>query len=309
VKDCKITGVELCYDPFWNTADKSVNNTYPLWIRALSLFGIPYTSVESDVAFWDVQQAKHADDETVLKYLSKSLFLDGDAAKALCDRGFGKYLGVEMGEDVATEPLCWDLGAREIICEKFRAEGRGKNMPSAHMFADGGNGKLLKMTITDSKAEVISEEYNYLKELISPAMTRFENSLGGKVVILGQTLNGNYSQSLFNYRRKRLFEVLLMWCDDKCLFVREEPNVFTVVNEAENPEEKGFRGIVTLINLGSDGILDATMHLPERWADAEEFYLLNQNGEWESAECINKNQELKLGFELNYCEPIYIMVK
>ena len=309
VKDCKITGVELCYDPFWNTADKSVNNTYPLWIRALSLFGIPYTSVESDVAFWDVQQAKHADDETVLKYLSKSLFLDGDAAKALCDRGFGKYLGVEMGEDVATEPLCWDLGAREIICEKFRAEGRGKNMPSAHMFADGGNGKLLKMTITDSKAEVISEEYNYLKELISPAMTRFENSLGGKVVILGQTLNGNYSQSLFNYRRKRLFEVLLMWCDDKCLFVREEPNVFTVVNEAENPEEKGFRGIVTLINLGSDGISDATMHLPERWADAEEFYLLNQNGEWESAECINKNQELKLGFELNYCEPIYIMVK
>ena len=66
---------------------------------------------------------------------------------------------------------------------------------------------------------------------------------------------------------------------------------------------------MTLINLGSDGISDATMHLPERWADAEEFYLLNQNGEWESAECINKNQELKLGFELNYCEPIYIMVK
>lgn len=27
---------------------------------------------------------------------------------------------------------------------------------------------------------------------------------------------------------------MLMWCGDCTLFVREEPNLFTVVNEAEN---------------------------------------------------------------------------
>lgn len=307
VQDCRIQGVELCYDPFWNTANKTVKNIYPLWTRALSLFGIPYTTEEAEVAFWDVRQAKHMDDETVIRYLSKGLFLDGAAAKALCERGFGEYLGVEIGDDVATHPLCWDLGAREIICEKFRTEGKGKNMPTAHMFAAGKNGKLLKMTVTDPKVEVISEEYNYLKEFITPAMTRFENSLGGKIVILGQTLEGNYSQSLFNYRRKRLFEKMLLWCDDKYLFVKEEPNVFTIVNEAEST--KDFRGIVTLTNLGADSISGATLHLPEKWADANEFYSLNQDGEWEKAECINENQELKLGFELEYCEPVYLMIK
>ena len=137
-------------------------------------------------------------------------------------------------------------------------------------------------------------------------MTRFENSLGGKVVILGQTLDGNYSQSLFNYRRKRLFEEMLLWCGDKCLFVREEPNIYTIVNESDDKE---FKGIVTLINLGADTISSATLHLPEKWADASEFYTLNRNGEWEKAECINENQELKLGFELEYCEPMYLMIK
>lgn len=308
VKGCRITGAQLCYDPFWNTADKkSTEHDYPLWIRAVSLFGIPHTTEESDVAFWDIRQAKHADDETVLKYLSKGLFLDGTAAKALCERGFGEYLGVEIGDDVATHPLCWDLGAREIICEKFRTEGKGKNMPAAHMFANGRNGKLLKITVTDQNADVISEEYNYLKEFISPAMTRFENKLGGKVVILGQTLNDNYSQSLFNYRRKKLFEELLLWCGDKYLFVRKEPNIYTIVNEPVSDKE--FMGIVTLINLGADTISDITLHLPEKWAVAKRFYILNQDGEWEKAECVNENQELKLGLELDYCEPLYLMIK
>jgi len=138
-------------------------------------------------------------------------------------------------------------------------------------------------------------------------MTRFENKLGGKVVILGQTLNDNYSQSLFNYRRKKLFEELLLWCGDKYLFVRKEPNIYTIVNEPVSDKE--FMGIVTLINLGADTISDITLHLPEKWAVAKGFYILNQDGEWEKAECVNENQELKLGLELDYCEPLYLMIK
>jgi hypothetical protein len=42
-------------------------------------------------------------------------------------------------------------------------------------------------------------------------MTRFENELSGRVVVMGMTVKGNLSQSLFNYRRKRLFEEMLLW--------------------------------------------------------------------------------------------------
>ncbi len=310
VCECKLQGVELCYDPFWNTAENKFGNTYkPYWIKAVSLFGIPYTTEEAEVSFWDVRQAKYADDETVIKYLSKGLFLDGAAAKALCERGFEEYLGVAIGEDVATEPLCWDLGAREVICEKFRTKGKGQNMPSAHMMAIGRNGKLLKMTVTNPSVEVISEEYSYQKELISPAMTRFINSLGGRIVILGETLENNFSQSLFNYRRKRLFEELLLWCGDKCLFVREEPNIFTIVNEAIDSEKSGFLGVVTLTNLAPDSVFGATLHLPEKWNEAKELLLLNKNGEWEKTEYSRNGAELKLGFALEFTEPVYIMIK
>lgn len=311
VKDCDIRGVEICYDPFWNTVseNKSIDVTNPFWIRTLSLFGIPYTNREAEIAFWDVRQAEHYDDETVRKYLSKGLFLDGDAAKALCRRGYGRYLGVEIGDDVATPPLCYDLGAREVIREEFRTEGRGRNMPSAHMYSVGRNGRLLKMTVTDPGVEVISEEYNYKKKLISPAMTRFKNDLGGRVVVLGITLRNNLSQSLFNYRRKRLFEQMLEWCGDSSLFVREEPNLFTVVNEARNVDEKGFLGIVTVVNLGSDTVNGAAFHLPKQWKGAKEVYALNKNAEWESVPCVNKGGELAVDSVFGYCEPVYLMIK
>lgn len=311
VKGCDIKGVEICYDPFWNTvsgnASREVVN--PLWIRVLGLFGIPYTNRDAEIAFWDVRQAEYSDDETVRKYLSKGLFLDGDAAKALCRRGYGKYLGVEIGDDVAIPPLCYDLGAREVICKEFRTEGKGKHMPSAHMFSVGRNGKLLKMTVTAPGVEVISEEYNYKKELISPAMTRFENSLGGRIVVLGITLKDNLSQSLFNYRRKRLFEQMLEWCGDSNLFVREEPNLFTVVNEARDADEKGFLGIVTVVNLGSDTVNGVTFHLPKQWKGAKEVLTLNKNVEWESVSCANEDGELAVDSVFGYCEPVYLMIK
>ncbi len=311
VKNCRMRGVEICCDPFWNTVgeNRTPDLAKPLWIRCLSLFGIPYTTEEAEIAFWDVRQAEHADDETVRKYLAKGLFVDGDAAKALCQWGFGEYLGVEIGDDVAVLPLCYDLGAREIICEKFRAGGRGKNMPSAHMYSVDRNGKLLRMTVTDPGVEVISEEYDYLGELLSPAMTRFVNRLGGRVVVLGSTLRNNRSQCLYNYRRKRLFEQMLMWCGDCTLFVREEPNLFTVVNKAENAGEQGFRGIVTLLNLGADSIHGVTLHLPEKWTDAKAFYLPGRNAEWERAECTKEGQELTVHTEFRYCEPVYLKIQ
>ncbi|MDD6735931.1 MAG: hypothetical protein PUE13_06460 [Clostridiales bacterium] len=49
------------------------------------------------------------------------------------------------------------------------------------------------MTVTNPDIEVVREEYSCPKELVSPAMTRFINSLGGRVVIVGETPENNYS--------------------------------------------------------------------------------------------------------------------
>ncbi len=307
-KLCNLHGVEICYDPCLNTLDSNDFNK-PLWIRTLGLFGIPYISKESEIAFWDRKQAKFYSDDDILKQLSKGLFLDGDAAKVLCERGFGKYIGVKLGDDVASGKLGFDLAAREVIKPPFDTLNKGKHMPSAHMFAMGRNGKLLRMEITDENCEVISEMYNFKRECICPAMVRFENSLGGRVVTMGMTLENNISQSLFNYRRRTLIQHLIKWCSDSYIFVENEPNIHTIVNVAKNPKNSGFELMITLVNLGEDDAENTKLHLPKQWEKLSEFFFINRKGEREKLDCTKKVNELIINTPLTYCEPLYIIAK
>ena len=305
-KNCEIKGVELPWDRFWNNFAPSFATGNPLWIKCISRFGIPYTSLKSNVAFWDARQTRYYDDEAILDGLSKNLFLDGDAAKTLCERGFGKYIGVSIGREVnENKNIRYDLAAREVICDKFADDGKGRNMPSAHMYAPSGNGKWFEMSITDEKCEVISEAYTCRKELITPTMTRFENELGGKVVVMNLTLNGNGSHALLNYRRQRLIQKLITWCSDEYVYVKENPDVSIIVNEPKN-DDADFIGMLTLINLSEDDLCSSELHLPPKWQKANKFLCLNREGEWKEVEFNKTSDGIELLTEFKYCEPVYV---
>jgi hypothetical protein len=249
-------GVELPFDPFFSTID---GLNAPYWTRTLCAFGIPFVTTEQDTAFIDERQAKYCTDEQIKRYLSKNLFLDGDGAKALCERGYAKYIGVEVGQNVASNTLGYDLGARERIIPPFDIYSKGKNMPIAHMFANGGNGILRQLKLVDDKVEVISEAYTFQREFITTAMTRFENQLGGKVVVMGMTLKKNASQSLYNYRRMKIFSQMLLWCDAKVPFIKDQPDLHIIVNK--NNKNKDFSHLMTIINLGEDSVNSTQLYL------------------------------------------------
>ena len=307
---CDVKGVEMCYDPFWNTYPdpRSQGRTRggPLWVSPIARFGIAHTSKEADVAFWDYVNAAHADHETVMKYLSKGLFLDGNAAKELCRRGYGEYLGVEIGENVAPGHQIYDLGEREVICDAFAREGKGRTMPSAHMLANG-NGVLYGIEVKDPKAEVVSIACTFQKKFLGNAMTRFENKLGGRIVVMGMTLENNNSQCLYNYRRQRLFQDLLRWCADQYVFAEEAPDLFTIVNEAKDPEKSGFKGMFTLINLCEDALDELQLHIPAYWQEAKNFKIMDKQGVWQQAEFEKKGDQLILRHEFAYLTPVYIL--
>lgn len=310
VKKCSLAGVNLFYDPFWNTVDEAKSPVTPLWTNAIGRFAIPFTTLSSSVAFWDERQAEHCDDEFVIKALSNGLFLDADAAKALCRRGFGKYLGVDIGEDILIgNNIVYDLGAREVICEAFALENGGRCMHSAHMLAPGGNGKLLKMTVTDDKCEVVSRFYTFDKKTVFPAMTRFENSLGGKIVVMGTTLFNNNSQSLINYRRQRLIQDLLVWCSDEFAFVKGAPDVYVIMNEAKDKEADGFLGMLTLINLCEDALDEVKIHLPEKWQTLSSVKTVNGSGELADCEHIKAPGDIIVKHVLNFLSPLYLIIE
>ena len=310
-KRCTLKGVNISYDPFLNTAREGRETRYPSWVRCISRFGIPYTTLESDVAFWDTRQVKYADDEVLKKALSKGLFVDGDAAKILCKRGYGKYLGVDIGEEAVTGTMFqYDFGAREIICDEFAdISTGGRQMPSPSTYAPGGNGLFYKMTVTNEKCKVVTELRSFRNELISPAMTIFENEIGGKVVVMGMTISQNNSQSLFNYRRRDLLQHLLSWCSKDFAYVKYAPDVFLIVNEANEPDKDGFKGMLTVINLCPDEVDEVNICLPEKWNNCNEFYMLDIDADWQRIEVERKVDSVTIKQALKYLEPMYIMMK
>ena len=303
---CERAGVSLPYDPFYSTMDGGMKDCEPYWIRTLDLFGIPYTTKEAGVTFLDERLARYLPHEDIIKYLSGGLFLDGGSARALCDRGFGEYIGVSVGENIAKPPIGYDLGAREIIRPPFDGFSRGKNMPIAHMYAPKGNGKLLELAVIDTKTEVISEAYTFDERFLTAAMTRYENSLGGRVVVMGMTVKGNMSQSLFNYRRKRLFEELLVWCGAEVPMARSEPNVHLIFNRARKGEE--FSHLLTAISLDDDPISSLSLYLPEEMR-SRELLLLGKDGRWRNADAVISGTEAKIRLPFETCDPIYILFK
>lgn len=304
VSKCERVGVSLPYDPFYNTLD-GMFGSQPYWIRTLDLFGIPYITRRSNVAFIDSRQAKYCTDDEIIKYLSGGLFLDGDAALELERRGFGKYIGVSVGEDVAENGKNrYDLGAREILKEPFDQFSKGKNMPSAHMLAHS-NGVLRELTVTCDKVEVISEAYSFNREMLSVAMTRYKNELGGRIVVMGMTVKDNLSQSLFNYRRMKLFHQLLGWCGASLPHVKEDPCVHLILNEAKDKED--FTHLITLINLGDDTIESPALYLPESMR-GRKIFSLNSEGEWIEPEYIIADDGIILTAPLELCEPVYLKI-
>ena len=301
-KQCTLKGVEISYDPFWSKV--------PLWLECVSRFGIPYVTARSNTVFWDDMKATYADHNTIMEYLSHNLFLDAGAAKVLCERGYGEYLGVEVGEKILNNSrLEYDLGAHEAICEPFTHEGKGRTMPSAHMYSPPGNGVQLKLTVTNESCEVVSELYTFQKDRVAPVMTRFKNKLGGKVVIMGITLDKNRSHSLINYRRMRLLQDLLIWCSDEYVFAKEAPDVYVIQNEVADYAESGFFGMLTLTNLCEDALDEISLHLPPAWKELTEFYILDGNGKWDLVDFCKNEEGIVIRKQLNYLDPMHILAK
>lgn len=308
VKQCEVKGVQIDFDPFFNTVDLG-GDSNPYWTKPISRFGIPYTTTESNVVFWDSRQTKYFDEETIKKNLAKTLFLDGEAAKALCQRGFGKYIGVDVGECVTENSrLIFDLGARETLKNDFIPDLKGRNMPSAHMLAPHGNGELLKLTVTNPACRVLTESYTFQEKLICPAMTIFENELGGTVIVMGETVKGNLSQSLYNYRRKKIFTELLCKYNDEFVIATDAPDLYLIQNEAKNPQENGFRGMLTLINLCEDELDEVKLHLPPKFKNAE-FEVMDKNGEWQPLAVSKTEDGVIINKQLGYLTPMFVLVK
>jgi hypothetical protein len=269
--------------------------------------GIPHTTEEEETVFLSGNQLLFADDKTIMKYLSKGLFLDGLAAKVLCDRGYESYLGVNVTFPLIAGNGKYDLEAREIIDPDFIPSCKGRHMHRGDVYSPYGNGSVYKLEITDPNCEKITEIVTSQKEPMAPGMTRFRNKLGGRVIVYATEVNGNRSSSLFNYRRQKLLQELLLWCSDSIPFVRNEPRINLIVNEA--PAGRDCLGVMTCINLCPDPLDKLELHLPPAWRENIVWKIMDREGLWHEASVQPTKDGIVLEYPLFYTIPVYVLAE
>ena len=101
----------------------------------------------------------------------------------------------------------------------------------------------------------------------------------------------------------------MLWCSDDVVFAIGEPDVYTIMNVAKNPVESGFKGMITLTNLCEDNLESLCVHIPQKWSDASEFLRLGQDGEWYKLNCEFDGATLQIKENVDYLDPVYILVK
>ena len=84
--------------------------------------------------------------------------------------------------------------------------------------------------------------------------------------------------------------------------------VFTIMNEALDPEESGFLGMVTLINLGDDDFETIHLHLPPKWRAADQFQVLEQSGQWAEVPWERTEDGIEVCRELKHLMPMYLRI-
>ena len=297
---CRLCGVSLPADA------ENDGGSASDWTVTLARFGIPYTTRQSDVAFWDAVRARTIPDADVMRQLSKGLFLDAESARILEERGYGRYLGVSVGDSAITGMLKYDLEIREHIKDGFAPDSAGRDMPGANCYSSRrSGGDLRTLTITDPGCEAVTETYDFSGNRIAVSMTRFENELGGRAVVYGTTLRGNESQSLWNYRRRRLFQELAVWLGGNFPMVREAPNVWPEVNVPSDPDA-GFIGMITLISLSDDPVSRISLRLPAPWRDMSGVMMLGMDGNWTPVLFSRDAGGITLDAGLLPLEPMYL---
>ena len=304
VADCKLKGVQVYHDPFEYS---NFRGNVAEWLKTLSSFGIPYTSADAPITFFSGEQMRFMNDEEIKKYLTKTIVLDGTAAKCLTERGYSEYMGAAAAEPLIHGNDRFDLGAKELIGEDFLKGYKNRAMRRGDTYSPGGNGEIYKLVMTDPACREVTAIVNTNKVYMAPGMTLFKNKLDGNVIIYASEVFKNQSSSLFCYTRQALLQELLARCGADFPMVQKAPKVYLIVNEPE--KEKDFSVFLTIINLAVDPLEELTLFLPEKLKNCQNFSYLDRNGEWQKMNVVLHGDTVTLQHDFNYTDPVFVKVR
>jgi hypothetical protein len=188
-------------------------------------------------------------DDELKRFLSGGVLMDSTALEVLAERGLEHLAGVRIGKRL-------DNGLMERFTDdEMNGHGTGSLRDARIEFWGNARGMGDVLEPTDKGVRILTTIEDYFYRRQGPGMTAFENSLGGRVVVMG------YAPWIFLHSvAKRLqFQNVADWISRGRMPVRVEEPV-PLVSVARMSADRR-RGGVVLLNAGMDEISRATVHV------------------------------------------------
>lgn len=294
VASCDVSGCEIIHNPFSHIASpyggegghRGRNNA---WIHVLGRMGIPYTTKGGKVKMLSNNISDSLTDEEIKSLLSGSLVIDGQAAEALFNSGWGKWLGLANVQKLDTST---EVGFGTERTDKYVLTPSDKAQSvqslSSHSVLNWVGGDISQDNKQGSS---------------NPDLVLFENELGGRVAVFALSLSDNHSSQVFNYKMKGWLRQVVEWAGNEPLplFVKNQPNAFCIFNR----ERAGKYGIATVISLSSDLFDTFELDVAPGWSNGK-VERLNERGQWVPAEISKTGSGFIVKEPLAYLTPLFL---
>ena len=240
----RLVGVQAFFDSDMRVGGMGGNAKRPLdvaaWHRSLNRLGIPVTTAEAPVKLFAGHHAfRTLDGAAITNLLSGGAFLDGAAAEALTERGFASLIGVKATprdkiDFTGERQTEWAGAGVSFRCSFHQNYG-----------LDGCAVSRLEL----AGAENVTEFFSAVKR--QPAITYFENAVGGKVAVMAVNLADCKSPNFFSYAKRELLVKMFRRLGGAAavpVYNTDRANVMVVAND------DGARLFMEAVNLSCDPV-------------------------------------------------------
>ncbi len=245
----------------------------------LATTGVPFVystpdKLEKHSAFvLDANAVKQLKDEELLICLSKGIFADAGAAREICHRGFGKFLGISVGEKN------FYVAASERLLSMKHEDGSEVYIPSR---ISGGNWREITLSGAEAHSMLVCPDGSE-----HVGLTYFENELGGRICIYAG--DGDFGDSFYTTYRIKLFRKLMRMLSADICITNFKSHGFCAVRENQKSVA------VFLTNLATDAAEAITVTLSKT---PHKAFCITETGE--------KHEVMIMGNEVTIPEKLHV---
>ncbi len=254
-----------------------------------------YFSAENGgVACFDGVRDKLFGDEQIHSMLKGTVFLAAESAKNLIERGFSKYLGV----DITDIPQSDTSASIEIISSSNRSVTRQVNL---HRIIPMSDDVIVSSTVVATPEGVNGNKI----VLLFPGVTIFKNEIGGVAVVFSGTPQAPYHYStafsfLCEARKEQLIQILGEY-DELPIYYPDDAEVY--LKAAHTRDGKLF---CAFFNLSLD-ILENIPLVCDR--EIKNVKILRHDGAWENTDFEVEGTNVVVNKTAATLDPIILMLE